>query len=112
MEPPETTETTETTESLENPPREPKVAYVYMLECADGTLYTGWTFNPENRLKQHNAGRGAKYTRARRPVKMVYLEKVTNENLARQREYALKQLTREQKQKIIRAQSLQTPGQS
>lgn len=102
----------ETTESSENTPQEPKAAYVYIVECADGTLYTGWTFNPENRLKQHNAGRGAKYTRARRPVKLVYLEKVSNQNLARQREYALKQLTREQKQKIIRAQSLQTPGQS
>lgn len=76
-------------------------AYVYMVECADGTFYTGWTFDPAARLQAHNAGRGAKYTRARRPVKLVYTEEVTDERAARRREYALKQLTRAQKQKLI-----------
>lgn len=56
-----------------NPSLDP-VAYMYVLECSDGSLYTGYTTNLENRLKVHNAGKGAKYTRARLPVKLLYAE--------------------------------------
>lgn len=77
-------------------------AFVYMVECADGTLYTGWTFNPEARLRQHNAGRGAKYTRARLPVRLVYTECLPDERAARRREYALKELSRAAKLKLVK----------
>ncbi len=72
-----------------------------MVECADGTLYSGWTYDPVARLAQHNAGRGAKYTRARLPVRLVYTERLPDHQAARRREYALKQLSRAEKQKLI-----------
>ncbi len=75
--------------------------YVYIAECADGTLYTGWTTNPEKRIRKHNAGTGAKYTRSRRPVKLVYLEKFDNKSDALRREYEIKQLSRVQKLLLI-----------
>jgi putative endonuclease len=78
----------------------PKVAYVYMVECADGTLYIGWSYDPAARLKQHNSGRGAKYTRSRLPVRLVYTETLPDESSARRREIALKKLTRAQKMKL------------
>jgi putative endonuclease len=78
----------------------PKVAYVYIVECADGTLYTGWSYDPVARLKQHNSGRGAKYTRSRLPVRLVYTETLPDESAARRREIALKKLTRAQKMKL------------
>ncbi len=71
--------------------------YVYILECADGTLYTGWTTNPERRVKTHNSGKGAKYTRSRRPVKLVYTEQYESKSDALRREYEIKQLSRAQK---------------
>jgi putative endonuclease len=77
-------------------------AFVYILECADGTLYTGWTYDLSTRLARHNAGRGAKYTRSRLPVSLVYSEELPDERSARQREYAIKQLTRAQKLKLIK----------
>ncbi|HEX2910936.1 MAG TPA: GIY-YIG nuclease family protein [Chloroflexia bacterium] len=80
---------------------EVREAFVYMLECADGTLYTGWTYQLEERLKRHNSGKGARYTRARLPVKMVYSERLPGERAARQREYALKQLPRSAKLLLI-----------
>ena len=69
--------------------------YTYMMKCADGTLYTGWTTSVEKRLKAHKAG--AKYTRAKRPVELVYYEGYATKEEAMSREYAIKQLTRKEK---------------
>ncbi|MEI6046042.1 MAG: GIY-YIG nuclease family protein [Chloroflexota bacterium] len=77
-------------------------AFVYILECVDGSLYTGWTWDVTARLKSHNAGKGAKYTRARLPVSLVYTEQLPDEHTARQREYAIKQLTRAAKLQLIK----------
>lgn len=88
--------------------KEERPAYVYIVECADGTLYTGWAYDPQARLRQHNAGRGAKYTRSRLPVRLVYTEATPDERAARQREYALKQLPRAAKLALI--QTLKSPG--
>ena len=75
--------------------------YCYIIECSDGTLYTGWTTDPERRVKTHNAGRGARYTRTRRPVKLVYVEPQPDKASALKRERAIKLMTREKKQKLI-----------
>ncbi|MBI2757729.1 MAG: GIY-YIG nuclease family protein [Chloroflexi bacterium] len=75
--------------------------YCYIVECSDGTFYTGWTTDPERRVKTHNAGRGARYTRTRRPVKLVYLEPQPDKVGALKRERAIKTMTRSQKQKLI-----------
>ena len=78
--------------------------FVYILECSDKTLYTGITNNLENRLEQHNHGQdGAKYTRARRPVKCVYKEKQKNRSEATKREFAIKKITRAEKLKLIKS---------
>ena len=72
--------------------------YTYMVKCADGTLYTGWTTSVEKRLKAHNEGKAvAKYTRAKRPVELVYYEGYATKEEAMSREYAIKQLTRKEK---------------
>ena len=75
--------------------------YTYIVECVDGTLYTGWTNNIEKRLEAHNAGRGAKYTKTRRPVELVYMELFETKEEAMSREYAIKHLSREEKKKLI-----------
>ena len=75
--------------------------YVYLLRCADGTLYTGYTDDPVRRTKIHNAGKGAKYTRARLPVELVYQEACADKSAALRREYEIKQLNRVQKLKLI-----------
>lgn len=75
--------------------------YVYIVECKDGTYYTGWTNNLDKRLKDHNAGKGAKYTRARRPVSLVYHEEFRTKEEAMRREYAMKRMTRNEKNKLI-----------
>lgn len=75
--------------------------YVYLLRCVDGTLYTGYTDDPVRRTKIHNAGKGAKYTRARLPVELVYQEACADKSAALRREYEIKQLTRVQKLKLI-----------
>ncbi len=75
--------------------------YVYILECGDKSLYTGWTNNLEKRVKSHSEGKGAKYTRARLPVKLVYFEEYYDKICAQKREYKIKQLTRKQKLKLI-----------
>lgn len=80
-----------------------KFWYVYMLCCADGTLYTGMTDRPQQRLSTHNEGKGAKYTRSRRPVSMVYLELCTSRSDALKRECAVKKLSRQQKLALIAA---------
>lgn len=71
--------------------------FCYILECSDGTLYTGWTNDPERRMAQHNKGLGARYTKTRRPVKMVYLEKLPDKIAALKRERAIKALPRKKK---------------
>ncbi len=75
--------------------------YCYILECSDGTFYTGWTVDPPRREKQHNAGTGARYTRTRRPVKIVFIEEQADRNTAMKRELAIKRMPREQKKKLI-----------
>lgn len=79
--------------------------YVYMLRCSDGTLYTGYTDDPERRLRVHNAGKGAKYTRSRRPVELVYQETLEDKSAALRREREIKRLNRAQKLNLIAAQS-------
>ena len=76
--------------------------YTYIVECSDGTLYTGWTNNLEKRLEAHNAGKGAKYTKTRRPVKLVYQEQFETKEEAMSREYHIKQLSREEKMKLMK----------
>lgn len=75
--------------------------YCYILECADGTYYTGWTTDPERRVKQHNKGIGARYTKTRRPVRLVYLEEQPDKISALKRELAIKKLKRGQKSKLV-----------
>jgi putative endonuclease len=75
--------------------------YCYILECVDGTFYTGWTTDPDRRLKQHNKGTGSRYTRSRLPVKMVYLEPQLDRVTAMKRERAIKHFSREKKKKLI-----------
>jgi putative endonuclease len=74
--------------------------YCYILECVDGTFYTGWTTDPPRREKQHNAGVGARYTSTRRPVRMVYVEEVPDRTSALKRELAIKRMPREKKKKL------------
>ena len=75
--------------------------YTYILRCRDGTLYTGWTNDIEKRVKAHNEGKGAKYTKARLPVKLVYSEAFETKTEAMKREYAIKRMRREAKEKLI-----------
>ena len=75
--------------------------YVYILKCSDNTLYKGWTTSLEKRIKAHNSGKGAKYTRARLPVEIVYFEEFEDKKDAMKREYAIKQLSRQEKLKLI-----------
>ncbi|MDR0915947.1 MAG: GIY-YIG nuclease family protein [Oscillospiraceae bacterium] len=76
--------------------------YVYILRCRDGTLYTGWTNDLPRRLDTHNAGRGAKYTRGRLPVTLVYSETVADRGAALRREIEIKRMTRGEKLALIR----------
>ena len=75
--------------------------YTYILRCADGTYYCGWTNNLDRRLKAHNEGKGAKYTRPRRPVELVYYESFSTKTEAMRREYEIKQLPRTKKEELI-----------
>ncbi len=75
--------------------------YTYILKCSDGSLYTGWTNHLEERIRAHNEGRGAKYTRSRRPVELIYYEKMETKEEAMRREYAIKRLDRQQKLELI-----------
>ena len=77
--------------------------FVYMLRCGDGSLYTGISTDVEARLKTHNAGKGAAYTRSHLPVKLVWKEKAKNESVAKKREAFIKRLTRKDKLNIIHA---------
>lgn len=75
--------------------------YVYIARCADGTLYTGWTTDLIKREKAHNAGKGAKYTKSRTPIKIVYSEVFDDKETAMSREWHIKRLTRAEKLKLI-----------
>lgn len=75
--------------------------YIYIVQCQDGSYYTGWTNQLEKRIKAHNNGKGAKYTKARKPVKLIYYETYSNKREAMKREYEIKKLTRKQKEKLI-----------
>ena len=77
--------------------------YTYLLECSDGTWYCGWTTHPEIRLRAHNNGTGSRYTRSRRPVRMVYLESLSSRNEAMHREAEIKKMSRQQKADLIRS---------
>lgn len=76
--------------------------YVYILMCSDDTLYTGWTTNLKHRVAVHNSGKGAKYTRSRRPVELVYYEEYDDKIEAQRRERAIKKLTRAEKETLIK----------
>jgi putative endonuclease len=88
--------------STEEPPAPDGDHHVYIVECSDGTYYTGYTTDVERRVAEHNDGTGAKYTRGRRPVELVHVESFDSQSAAMQREHALKQLRRGTKESIIR----------
>ncbi|MGM0471056.1 MAG: GIY-YIG nuclease family protein [Bacillota bacterium] len=75
--------------------------FTYILECADKTLYTGYTTDLERRIREHNSGNGAKYTRGRRPVELVYSEEYATRSKAQQREYEIKQYSRQEKLELV-----------
>jgi putative endonuclease len=77
------------------------VSFVYIVECADGSYYTGWTTDLEGRVAAHNRGRGGRYTRVRRPVRLVYWEEHPDRRSAQRRELALKRLRRPSKTALI-----------
>lgn len=83
--------------------------YCYIVECADGTYYTGWAVDPEKRVAMHNRGRGARYTRTRSPVRLVYVEELPDRASAMKREIAIKRLTREGKGKLIKKGTISRP---
>lgn len=81
--------------------------YTYIVKCEDGSLYTGWTTDLKKRVKCHNSGRGAKYTRTRRPVELVYYETFSTKQEAMQREWEIKHLQRQEKLRLIEKNSIQ-----
>ena len=80
--------------------------YTYILKCKYDSLYTGWTNDLKKRITSHNAGKGAKYTKARRPVELVYYEEFQTREEAMKREYAIKQLSRKEKEALIKTRPL------
>ena len=81
--------------------------YTYIVKCCDNTLYTGWTTDLDRRIEAHNSGKGAKYTRGRRPVELIYAERFDTKQEAMRREWEIKQLSREEK---LRLAGKQPPG--
>ncbi len=81
--------------------------YTYIVRCCDNTLYTGWTTDLDRRMEAHNSGKGAKYTRSRRPVELIYAERFDTKREAMRREWEIKQLSREEK---LRLAGKQPPG--
>ena len=81
--------------------KESKCFFVYLLRCSDGTLYCGWTTDLKRRLAAHNSGNGAKYTRSRRPVELVYFEEMEDKSAAMKREWQLKHISRAEKLQLI-----------
>lgn len=84
--------------------------YTYLLRCADGTLYCGWTNDLDKRVAAHNTGAGAKYTKARRPVELAYYETFATRQEAMRREAEIKHLTRQEKLSLIEARNHQDNG--
>lgn len=80
--------------------------YTYILCCKDGTYYTGYTNDLNKRIKAHNEGRGAKYTKGRGPVKLVYFEEFQEKTLAMKREWEIKQLSHKEKERLIKGQTI------
>jgi len=76
--------------------------YCYILECSDGTYYTGWTTDPQRRLRQHNHGKGARYTSSRRPVQLMYVEAQPDRGSAMRREVRIKRMGRKGKERLIK----------
>jgi len=88
-------------ESEEEPLPDEAGHFVYIVECADGTYYTGYTTDVDRRVSEHNAGTGARYTRGRTPVTLIYTETYATKSEAMSREYAIKQLRRRQKERLV-----------
>ncbi len=85
--------------------------YTYIVRCRDGSLYTGWTNNLEKRIKDHNSGRGAKYTKSRRPVLLAYYEEFATKEEAMRREWEIKQMKRQEKLSLIQEhEDTEKPG--
>ena len=80
---------------------DPEHFFCYIVRCNDGSYYTGWSTDPENRCKMHNLGRGARYTRMHRPVVLVYTEELPSRSEALKREDQIKQMDRSHKEKLI-----------
>ena len=80
--------------------------YIYIVKCSDETFYTGWTNDLKKRIEMHNSGKGAKYTKARLPVELVYYEAFDTKEEAMSREWHIKRLSRSEKQKLIEAADL------
>lgn len=76
--------------------------YTYILRCRDGSLYTGWTNNVEKRVADHNSGKGAKYTKGRRPVELIYYETFETKEEAMRREWEIKRFSRKEKEELIK----------
>ena len=83
-------------------------AYTYILKCADGSLYTGYTTDIEHRLAMHNSGKASKYTLSRLPVQLVYVEEFDDKNQAMSREWEIKQMTRQKKDELIKSKDVYT----
>ena len=81
--------------------RRENMNYTYIVRCRDGTLYTGWTNNLEKRMEAHNSGKGARYTKSRRPVKLVYYEEFETKEEAMSREYAIKHMKKNKKEMLL-----------
>jgi putative endonuclease len=87
----------------------PRSAFVYMLRCADNTIYTGWTLDVERRVQTHQKGNGARYTRARRPVALIYSERLSSRRAAMRREIAIKRMSRQRKLKLANIGASRVP---
>ena len=87
-----------------------KAYFCYILECSDGTYYTGWTTDPQRRLRQHDRGRGARYTRSHRPVRLVYVECQPDRGSAMRRELQIKRMKRGAKEKLIGSYLIKEAG--
>ncbi|MBO8157748.1 MAG: GIY-YIG nuclease family protein [Bacillaceae bacterium] len=81
--------------------------YTYMLRCSDGSLYTGYTNRLQYRIQMHQSGKGAKYTRGRLPVELVYVEEFETKEEAMKREYELKQLSKSEKESLVQSKKLE-----
>ena len=85
------------------------MCFVYLVKCADGTLYGGWTTDLKKRVAAHNAGRGAKYTRSRLPVELVYWEALDSKQEAMSREWHIKRLSRQEKLELVKRMAGKAP---